>query len=101
VVIGHWDGQLFGYVAQAHTSDVQRQAATDHLDLVQATLKQKIRQQRVRLPAACATNAADPYVFGTWAAHPPPVATPTHQTKTAAWARLVAHLELLPQREIG
>ena len=44
---GHGYGQLFGHIAHAQTSDVQRQAATDHLDFVQPALEQEIRKQRL------------------------------------------------------
>src|SRR5712691_2385776 len=55
----------------------------------------------MRASAACAATAANPYVFSARAAHPAPVATPGGQALAAAGACLVAHLDLLPQREIG
>jgi len=69
--------------------------------LVQTPLQQEVRQQRVRVSAARATTTPNPKTLCSVPTHPSPVPTPSTQALSTTWARVVAQLNLPPERANG
>ncbi len=101
----HRHAQPIGHAPHPEpTDDAERQSVADHLYLVQSTLQQKIRQQRVRVQAPRTPTTSNPQPLSAWATYPAPVPTPPTKPPPLTiwtWAGMLAHLDLLPQREIG
>jgi len=101
----HRHAQLVGHRPHPLPCDyAEYQSLADHLDLVESTLQQKIRQQRVRVQASRAPTTSNPQSSCARAAYPAPVPTPpTEPPPITLWTRacMLAYLDPLSQREVG